>query len=101
MDKLERIYAKSQDSVEREIEGEIIIVPLTSGIGDLEDELFSLNEVGRDVWARIDGKKPVRAIVQELFEVYEADWERLTMDVLLSWRNLRRKKLLLRVFSIN
>ena len=46
MNRLERIYAKSQHLVEREIEGEIIIVPLTSGIGDLEDELFSLNQVG-------------------------------------------------------
>lgn len=62
MDELERIYAKSRDLVEREIEGEIIIVPLTSGIGDLEDELFSLNEVGKDIWTRIDGKKPVSEI---------------------------------------
>jgi len=35
MNKLERIYARSQDLVEREIEGEIIIVPLTSGIGEI------------------------------------------------------------------
>jgi len=30
MNKLERIYAKSQDLVEREIEAAITIVPLTS-----------------------------------------------------------------------
>ncbi len=30
MDELERIYAKSQDLVEREIEGELIIVPPVS-----------------------------------------------------------------------
>jgi len=82
MNRLERIYAKSKDLVEREIEGEIIIVPLTSGIGDLEDELFSLNEVRRDVWARIDGKKPVSEIVKELEEIYETDREKLTSDVL-------------------
>ncbi len=82
MNKLERIYAKSQDLVEREIEGEIIIVPLTSGIGDLEDELFSLNEVGRDVWARIDGRKPVSEIVNEIEENYEIQREKLTTDVL-------------------
>ncbi|MFQ6066731.1 MAG: PqqD family protein [bacterium] len=91
--KLERIYAKSCDLVEREIEGEIIIVPLTSGIGDLEDELFSLNKVGRDVWARIDGKKPVRAIVEELFEIYEQDRERLTADVLGFLEELEERKL--------
>lgn len=93
MEKLERIYARSQDLVEREIEGEIIIVPLTSGIGDLEDELFSLNEVGRDVWARIDGKKPVRNIVEGLLELYQGDREKLTTDVLGFLAELEKRKL--------
>ena len=94
MNKLERIYAKSKDLVEREIEGEIIIVPLTSGIGDLEDELFSLNEVGRDVWARIDGKRCVSEIVNELGEIYETDREKLISDVLGFLRELERRKLI-------
>jgi len=94
MDKLERIYAKSQDVVEREIEGEIIIVPLTSGIGDLEDELFSLNKVGKDVWARIDGKKPVRNIVEELLELYQGGREKLTTDVLGFLEELEKRKLI-------
>jgi len=94
MNRLERIYAKSKDLVEREIEGEIIIVPLTSGIGDLEDELFSLNEVGRDVWARIDGKKPVSEIVKELEEIYEPEREKLTSDVLGFLGELEKRKLI-------
>ena len=40
-------YKASEEVVAREIEGELIIVPLTSGIGDMEDELFTLNETGR------------------------------------------------------
>jgi hypothetical protein len=94
INKLERIYIKSQDLVEREIEGEIIIVPLTSGIGDLEDELFSLNDVGRDVWARIDGRKPVSEIVNELEEIYEIQREKLTSDVLGFLGELEKRKLL-------
>ena len=38
----------SEDVVAREIEGEFIIVPLAAGIGDMEDELYSLNESGVD-----------------------------------------------------
>ena len=34
------VCAVSQDVVAREIEGELIIVPLAAGIGDLEDELL-------------------------------------------------------------
>jgi len=94
MNKLERIYAKSQDLVEREIEGEIIIVPLTSGIGDLEDELFSLNEIGRDVWARIDGKRCVSEIVKELEAIYEKGRKKLTTDVLGFLDELEKRKLI-------
>ncbi len=94
MDKLARIYARSHDLVEREIEGEIIIVPLTSGIGDLEDELFSLNSVGRDVWARIDGKRCVSGIVKELEEVYQVGREKITADVLGFLAELAKRKLI-------
>ena len=94
MDKLKRIYARSQDLVEREIEGELIIVPLTSGIGDLEDELFSLNEIGRDVWARIDGKRHVSQIVKELEKIYQVGREKITADVLGFLAELAKKKLI-------
>jgi len=94
MDKLEIIYAKSQDLVEREIEGELIIVPLTSGIGDLEDELFSLNEIGRDVWARIDGKRRVSQIVKELEKIYQVERGKITADVLGFLTELEKRKLI-------
>ena len=69
---LDKIYAPSEDVVVREIEGEVVIVPLVSGIGDIEDELFTLNETGRDVWQRVDGSKPLAAVVRELAEEYDA-----------------------------
>jgi hypothetical protein len=69
---LDKIYAPSEDVVVREIEGEIVIVPLVSGIGDMEDELFTLNETGRDIWNKIDGSRTVTAAVRELAAEYEA-----------------------------
>ena len=38
--KLETVYRKSRDLVEQEIEGETIIIPVTSGIGDLERDIL-------------------------------------------------------------
>jgi hypothetical protein len=69
---LSRVYGPSDDVVVREIEGEIVIVPLTSGIGDLEDELFTLNETARDIWSRVDGSRPLAAVVRELAAEYDA-----------------------------
>ncbi len=78
---LSRVYGPSDDIVVREIEGEIVIVPLTSGIGDLEDELFTLNETGRAIWARIDGSRPLGAVVKELTKDYDAPESLVRRDV--------------------
>ena len=47
----------SEDIVAREIEGEIIIVPLVAGIGDADDELYTLNETGQAIWQKLDGQR--------------------------------------------
>lgn len=94
MDELKRIYAKSEDVVEREIDGEIIIVPVTSGIGDLEEELFSLNDVGKDIWVRLDGKKDVAKIIEELFEIYEGEKGTITADVLAFLEELKKRNII-------
>ena len=56
--KLDLIYVPSEDVVARIIEDEIIIVPLVAGIGDADEELYTMNETGRAIWQRLDGKKP-------------------------------------------
>jgi hypothetical protein len=76
---LDRVYGPSDDVVVREIEGEIVIVPLASGIGDIEDELFTLNETGRAIWAKIDGARPLAAVVRDLVAEFDAP-ERLVED---------------------
>ncbi len=68
---LDRVYEPSEDVVVREIEGEIVIVPLASGIGDIEDELYTLNETGQAIWKRIDGSRPLAEVIRELSADYE------------------------------
>ena len=79
---LDSSYAPSDDIVAREIEGELIIVPLVSGIGDLDDELFTLNETGRAIWDRIDGQKSLRDIVEELSTDYDDPGGKIEKDVI-------------------
>ena len=75
------VFVPSGDIVAREIEGELIIVPLAAGIGDMEDELFSMNETGREIWGRLDGTRSLSAIVQELALEYRAPVEEIERDV--------------------
>ncbi len=79
---LETICAPSDDVVAREIEGEIVIVPLTAGIGDADDELYTLNDTGRAVWQRLDGKRTLREVAASLTEEFEASAAELEADVL-------------------
>jgi hypothetical protein len=75
------IYVPSEDVVVREIEGELIIVPMTSGIGDMEDALFTLNETGKAILDRLDGEKSLKDIVESLSKEYESSAGELERDV--------------------
>jgi hypothetical protein len=76
------ICRHSDSIVAREIEGEMIIIPLTSGIGDLEDELYTLNETGKAIWDRLDGTRTIRQIAIELSAEFEGSAEQIEQDVI-------------------
>lgn len=75
------IYRPSDDVVAREIEGEIILVPLASGMGDLEDELYTLNPCGAAVWKALDGKRTLKAVAAALAKRYQSKPGAIEKDV--------------------
>jgi hypothetical protein len=79
---LETICAPSDDIVAREIEGEIIIVPLVAGIGDADDELYTLNETGQAIWAHLDGQKTLAEVAATLAGEFDAPAAEIEADVL-------------------
>jgi coenzyme PQQ biosynthesis protein PqqD len=91
------VYAVSDDVVAREIEGEIIIVPLVAGIGDLEDELFTLNETGKAIWERLDGRRSLNDVIAELAAEYQAPPGEIETDVLGLVEELSRRRMLVAV----
>jgi hypothetical protein len=94
---LDGLYIPSEDVVAREIEGELIIVPLVSGIGDLEDELYTMNETGKAIWDRLDGKKKLREILAELSTEFEAPAGEIEKDLIGLVDELVRQKILVEV----
>jgi hypothetical protein len=78
---LKKTYVPSKEIVTRVIEGELIIIPLTAGIGDLEDELYALNETGRVIWERLDGQKELSDIVFDLSREYQGDQQEIEEDI--------------------
>ncbi len=93
----ENIYTISNDLISREIEECLVIVPLDSGIGKLDEDVYSLNETGKDVWDLMDGKSSLRAIIQELSRKYQTNPETIKIDVIELCSDLLDKGLILEI----
>lgn len=91
---LDAICTASEDVVARVIEGELIIVPLVAGIGDTEDDLYTMNETGKAVWLRLDGKRTLRVVSAELAAEFNAPPGEIEKDVLGLATELARRKML-------
>lgn len=94
---LSKVYAPSDDVVAREIEGELIIVPLVAGIGDMEDELFTLNETGKAIWDLLDGKRSLGEVAAALAESFDSPTGEIEQDVRGLVEELVRRQMLVEV----
>ncbi len=92
--RLDAIYAPSE-LVAREIEGEYILVPLSSGIGDMEDELYTLNSTARVIWNRLNGKRTLRGVVEDLAAEYNGPVAEIEVDVKGLVEELLKRKMLI------
>ena len=77
----DKCFSKHNDFVTRCISGETIIVPIKSGVGDL-DSIYTVNEVGTTVWQLIDGRRTVSQIIESISDEYEVAAEDAANDVL-------------------
>jgi hypothetical protein len=88
------ICRPSDDIVARKIEDEILIVPLTAGIGDAEDELYTLNKTGQAIWQKLDGEKTLGEVAMLLGGEFDVLIEELEKDVLGFAGELVRRRIL-------
>lgn len=94
------VYAPSEDIVAREIEGELIIIPLVAGIGDMEDELYTLNDTGRAIWSRLDGRIKLSEIIVSLSQEFDAAAGEIEHDVLGLVEELAKRRMLVEVAAV-
>jgi len=94
---LNAVYAPSKDVVTREFDKELIIIPLVSGIGDTENELFTFNDAGKAIWDKLDGKRNLEGVVKELSAEFEDLGEKLGEDVIELVTELLRRKIIVEI----
>ena len=96
MIEMDSIYCISGDLVARNIEGEMVIIPLSSGIGDLSSEMYSLNTTGVAVWEKLDGKKNLNTIIAQIAADYDSPYDTIKDDVMKLISDLSEKKLIIK-----
>ena len=75
-----KTYATSEEVVARQIEDTFLLVPIASGIGDMEDALYTLNDTGKAIWEGLNGGKTVTALVDQLAEEFDAPRDAIMTD---------------------
>jgi hypothetical protein len=92
---LNKCYRVSEDVIAREIEGELIIVPLKSGVGNLDSEMYALNQTGIAIWKLLDGNLSLNGVINALSAEYNAPQSEINADVIELIQALIQKGLVL------
>jgi Coenzyme PQQ synthesis protein D (PqqD) len=77
----------------RRIDDETIVVPISTGVGDL-DAIYTLNDLGSRIWQLIDGATSVQQIIDAIHAEYEVSEEQAAHDVLEFLEELALRKLI-------
>lgn len=94
---LDDVYALSENVVSREIAGEFIIIPITSDIGDSDEEIFTLNETGRAIWRKFNGRRRLREAIRELKKDFDGSPVEIEKDCLGLMEELLKRKMVVKV----
>jgi Coenzyme PQQ synthesis protein D (PqqD) len=89
-------FVRNQDVVSRKIDGELIIVPVRSGVGDL-NSLYTLNPVGSVLWDFMSEHHTVGEMVERVCEEFEVTTTQAQQDIEVFLDSLLEEKLVLSV----
>jgi len=87
-------FIRNQEVVSRRIEGELIIVPIRSGVGDL-NFLYTLNSVGSVLWDFMTEGRTLGEMVQRICDEFEVTRSQAARDIESFLDSLIEEKLVL------
>ena len=75
------ICEPSENVIAREIEGEILIIPIVGGMVEGDDAIYTLNPTAHAIWNQLDGKNTLEEVVKILSESIESEGDEIKEDV--------------------
>lgn len=89
-------FIRNQEAVVRQIQGELIIVPIRSGVGDL-NSLYTLNAVGAVLWDFMKEGHTLGEMVKRVCDEFEVTATQAQRDIAVFLDSLMQEKLILSV----
>src|ERR1700739_3747666 len=86
-------FIRNQEVVSRKIDGELIIVPIRSGVGDL-NSLYTLNSVGSVLWDFMTEGHTIPEMVQRICDEFEVTALQAQQDIESFLNSLMEEKLI-------
>jgi hypothetical protein len=75
-----KVFVGDKDVVSRKIGGELFIVPVKGQLADMQ-KIFTLTPVAEYIWERLDGRKNVSEIRDEVVARFEVSGEQADSDI--------------------
>ena len=86
-------YIRSEGVVSRLIGGEMLVVPVRGGVGDLAS-IYSFNEIGTMIWEALASPTSLEELVDLIEREYPVSREQIWQDVALFLSDIRSAGLL-------
>ena len=78
---LDTVYRHDENIVDRNIAGEVILVPIRNNVGDLES-IYTLNETAARIWELLDGVRTLGEVRDAMVGEYEVGAGEAEADLL-------------------
>lgn len=85
---LESEVAQASECLSTEIDGQIVLMSVSSGV------YGGLDKIGSQIWQKLQTPVMIRALVQDLAQAYGADVQQVETDVLRFLSELHAKNML-------
>ena len=78
---LDAVFCHDPNIVDRNIAGEVILVPIRNNVGDLES-IYTLNETAARIWELLDGARTLGEVRDAMVAEYDVTASQAESDLL-------------------
>ena len=75
-----KVFIRNSDVISRKIAGELFLVPVKGKVADMEN-IFALTAVAEYIWDRLDGRKSLNEILNNVVDRFDVEHEQVESDI--------------------